>query len=140
MGGRGGASGISAGKGYTKDGTIKLNGQKIKVERMTGMNRYGGSGAIVLEATTDGNGNLTLSYAKETGYRQQNKSTSYAQYELSAGITNRTATGKSTELISNNINWDKVKSVSGKTYGTQSFMRDHGFNWDSSEKKWKRKK
>ena len=140
MGGRGGSSGVSASGAYTRDGTIKLNGEKKYVERLTGMSGYGGNGAVVLEAKTDGNGNLTLSYAQAIGYRQQNKKTSYAQYEISAGLTNRTGSGKSTEITSNNINWDKVKTVSGKTYGTQSFMREDGFTWDSSEKKWKRKK
>lgn len=73
MGGRGSKSGVKASGAYTRDGTIKLNGEKMKVERMTGLSMYGGNGDIVLEATTDGNGNLTLSYAKATGYRQQNK-------------------------------------------------------------------
>ena len=139
MGGRGGSSGMTSNRGYTKDGTIKQNGEKMFAERMTGGNIYG-SQAVVLEATTDGNGNLTLEYAQPVGYRQQNSKTSYAQYELKAGLTNRSPTGKTTEFRSNNIDWDKVKTVSGKTYGTQYFMRQQGFSWDSAEKKWKRKK
>ncbi len=139
MGGRGGSSGIVANRGYTKDGTIKQNGEKMLAERIAGSSAWGGDDSIVLEATTDGNGNLTLSYAKAVGYRQQNSRTSYAQYEISAGITNQSPSGKRIDLKSNNINWEKVKSVSGKTYGTQSFMREQGFTWDSSEKKWKRK-
>ena len=65
MGGRGGSSGMTSNRGYTKDGTIKQNGEKMFAERMTGGNIYG-SQAVVLEATTDGNGNLTLEYAQQT--------------------------------------------------------------------------
>lgn len=140
MGGRGSTSGVRASGAYTRDKTIKLNGEKKYVERLTGMRSYGGDDAVVLEAKTDGNGNLTLSYAQAIGYRQQNKKTSYAQYEISAGLTNRTGSGKSTEITSNNINWDNVKTVSGKTYGTQSFMREHGFTWDSAKKIWVKNK
>lgn len=133
-----GLNGTKANVGYTRDGTIKTQGEPMYAERMTGGNSYG-SQAVVLEATTDGNGNLTLEYAQPVGYRQQNSKTSYAQYELKAGLTDRSPTGKTTEFRSNNIDWDKVKTVSGKTYGTQYFMRQQGFSWDSAEKKWKRK-
>lgn len=141
-GGRGGASGTGANVGYTRDGTIKTNGEKMLVERVTMRGipfRDPYSREVVLEASTDGNGNLTLSYATPVGYREQNSRTSYAQYEISAGITSLGPTGKNIEMKSNNINWDKVKSVSGKTYGTQSFMREHGFDWDREKKIWKKK-
>ena len=137
MGGRGSSSGGRNG-GYSKDGTIKLSGEKKHVERLTGMNRYGGDNSIVLSASTDGRGNITLNYASPVSYREQNSKSTYAQYELTAGLSNRSATGKTTDIESHGINWDKVKSVSGKTYGTQTFMRSKGFSWNKEKKIWEK--
>ena len=106
--------------------------EKMKVERLTGIE----NGAVVLEAKNNGNGNIELVYANPIGYREQNSKATYAQYELVSGLTNRTATGKSMELTSHNINWDEVKSVSGRTYDVRGYLRSKGFRFDGTTKNW----
>ena len=140
-GGFGGGAGGGSGRGSAKektssDGAISYSDRTLKAERITG---YGNSGTV-LEAKTDGKGNLTLEYATPTGYRQQNSKTSYAQYEIKAGITDLNENGKWRDGITSvNINWDKVKTVSGKTYGTQRLMRENGFTWNGTKKIWEKK-
>ena len=134
MGGRGSAGGKLS--NYVSGDKTLLKGDTVRVERLTG--GWYGSDAIVLQAATDGKGNLTLSYADADDYRQQNKRTTYAVYDLQHGITNRSDSGKSTDLKSVNIDWGNVKSVRGKTYGTQSLMREKGFKWDPQNKIWKK--
>lgn len=133
MGGRG----ASLSKGAVSADGVILKGASKHVERVTGMAKYGVQD-LVLEATTDGKGNVTLQYASATGYREQNSRTSYAQYDLKAGITNLRENGNPDDLTSVNINWDKVKTVSGKTFGTQRLMREKGFKWDGAHKIWTR--
>lgn len=135
FGGRGGSWKSGA---ISADGVI-LKGDSMHVERLTGSSFYSSSPQIALEAVTDGKGNLTLKWASESGYREQNSKSTYAQYDIKAGITNLHPQGKHTvDLVSVNINWNKVKTVSGKTYGTQKLMREQGFKWDGAKKIWTR--
>ena len=137
MGGRGSSSG---GSGYSKDGAVKISGETRHIERYAARGWSGGLGndQVVLSATTDGNGNITLGYPKATGYRQQNSKASYAQYDLTAGITDRDAKGKYTDMESFGIKWNNVKSVSGQTYAVKSLLKKEGFKWDSANKRWKK--
>ena len=135
MGGRGGSSGMGGGnsaKRYSGDGAIELTAQPIEVMRDT---RDKG---IVLEATTDNKGNITLKYAEPYEYEKKNSRSSYAKYKLSAGITDMNSSGRNDEIRSVGINWDKVNTVSGKTWGTQYLMKENGFKWDSAKKMWEK--
>ena len=85
----------------------------------------------VLEARSDGNGNLAFSYAKGDSYVKSAPSnrTSYVTFSLLAGALNG---------VSFNIDWSKVKSVSGKTYSIKEELKATGFKWHSDTKKWER--
>lgn len=133
MGGRGGTSGVRG--GGSADGVIQ-SGAKRTIEttyiesRGFSPSRYKDE---VLEATTDGKGNVTFSYAKAESYTKTAKTnkTNYVTYKLNAGAVNG-------ETF--NIDWSKVNSISGQTYNLRSAAKSAGLSWDSAEKKWKRKK
>lgn len=133
MGGRGGKSGILS-KG-SADGTIISNETRtietIYIEgRGFVRGRYKNE---VLEATTDGFGNLTFNYATADSYEKSAKTnkTNYVTYTLKAGAVD----GQTF-----NIDWNKVNSVSGNTYSLRKEAKEAGLSWDEKEKKWKRKK
>ena len=133
MGGRGGASGARG--GGSADGVI-MSGATRKIETVYREARGYQSSYYkdeVLEATTDGNGNVTFSYAKADSYEKTAKTnrTNYVTYTLKAGAVNG-------ETF--NIDWSKVNSISGQTYSLRSAAKSAGLSWDSTEKKWKRKK
>ena len=162
MGGRGSASGRAGGgspiKYKSSDNALyESPNEVLYVERID----YFGSNTDVLNATSDGNGNITLDYARADDFYQQNKRTKYGLYELKTGITNANdihasrldnatygrGTGKSSNVKSENsygdvrsvgIDWDKVKSVSGKTFNIKDMLKHKGFKWNSSEKNWKK--
>ena len=85
----------------------------------------------ILEARTDGNGNLTFSYAQPVSREKTAKTnrTQYLTYEVAHGAVNGQTFG---------INWSKVKSISGQTYNLRNEAKANGLKWDSREKKWKR--
>ena len=133
MGGRGGKSGILS-KG-SADGTIISNETRtietVYREARGYQNSYYKD--EVLEATTDGKGNLTVSYAKADSFEKTAKTnrTNYVTYNIKAGAVNG-------ETF--NIDWSKVNSISGQTYSLKREAKEAGLSWDSAEKKWKRKK
>lgn len=133
MGGRGGTSGVRG--GGSADGVI-MSGATRTIETVYREQRGFSQSYYkdeVLEATTDGNGNVTFSYAKADSYTKTAKTnrTNYVTYTLNAGAVNG-------ETF--NIDWSKVNSISGQTYNLRSAAKNAGLSWDSSEKKWKRKK
>lgn len=86
----------------------------------------------VLEAKETSDGVLELDYATptKTDYRK-NGNIDY-EYDLKCGLyqsSNRSGINSSV-----NIDWDKVQSVSGRTYESQSFLREKGLKWDSEKK------
>ena len=113
-------------------------------------------GEDVLNAKSDGNGNLTLGYATPTQYYDQNSKTSYGLYELKCGITNASDvkrsmndtdyfSGKKSKVKDSNassdvrsvgIDWDKVNSVSGQTYNIKALLKAKGFKWNGAGKNW----
>ena len=133
MGGRGGTSGISG--GGSADGVI-TSGATRTIETVYREARGWQKSYYkdeVLEATTDGKGNVTFSYAKADSYEKTAKTnrTNYVTYTLNAGAVNG-------ETF--NIDWSKVNSISGQTYNLRDAAKSAGLKWDSAEKKWKRKK
>lgn len=87
----------------------------------------------VLEATTDGKGNLTFEYAQPDTKEKTAKTnkTNYLTYNVQAGAVDGKSFG---------INWDKVQSISGQTYSMRAEAKAHGLTWDGATKSWKRKK
>lgn len=94
--------------------------------------RRGYYDAEVLEATTDGKGNLTFDYARPESREKTAKTnkTNYLTYTVQAGAVDGKSFG---------INWDKVNSISGQTYSMRSEAKSHGLSWDGKTKSWKRK-
>lgn len=131
MGGRGGLGGRSSG---SKDGvfsTSKLTEIKTIYRESRGFSSSYYKDEV-LEATTDGKGNVTFDYAKGGSYDKTAKTnrTNYVTFQLKAGAVNG-------ETF--NINWDKVKSISGKTYNLKNVAKAAGLKWDGDTKKWVRK-
>ena len=142
FGGRGGSSGGGGGGGYVKgssDGTLmrakKRTIETTMIERPV-LNRRGwSSGAYkteVLEATTDGKGNVSFSYATPTSNVKAAKTnkTHYLTYELAHGAEDGKTFG---------IDWSKVKSISGQTYSVKDEAKANGLKWDGATKTWRRK-
>ena len=142
MGGRGGAGGAGdRGKsgripaGGSKDGTI-IGGKPREIESYMREAR-GWSPAYhhdeILEAKTDGNGNLTFSYAKADSYEKTAKTnrTVNTKYIIQAGAINGETIG---------IDWSKVQSISGQTYNLRNVAKANGLSWDGKKKQWRRKK
>lgn len=133
--------------------------EDLVVERLT---HSFGSDTDVLEASSDGKGNITLGKATPVEYFEQNKKTTYAVYDVKCGVTNapdvRRAEQSKTfqdrvekygyynakskvqdpdsDVRSAGIDWDKVKTVSGQTYNVKSLLKDKGFKWDKANKVW----
>lgn len=85
----------------------------------------------VLEATTDGSGNVTFEYARGGDYEKRKTNIKgTATFELKAGAVDG-------ETF--NIDWSKVNSVSGKTYSVKEQARAAGLRWDGNTKTWRRK-
>lgn len=136
FGGRGGGSG-GGGGGYVKgssDGTLlRAKKQTIETTMIEGRGwsrtRYKNE---VLEATTDGKGNVAFSYATPTQNVKTAKTnkTHYVTYELAHGAVDGKTFG---------IDWSKVKSISGQTYSVKDEAKDAGLRFDGSTKTWRRK-
>lgn len=127
MGGRGGSSGFSS-----SDGVIQ-NAKPRTIESFYREGRMGLGGGYykkqVLEAKTDGKGNVTFSYATPDTSNQSSRRTTDLTYNLKAGAVDGEVFG---------INWSNVKSVSGQTYGIKSAAKENGLKWDSKTKTWRR--
>lgn len=129
MGGRGGASGISA------SGVIDRRAPERTIEAEYREAR-GRSGSYykdtILEAVDEGNGELAFVYATPESREKTAKTnrTQYLTYKLRAGAENGDVFG---------VNWDNVKSVSGQTYDLRQEIKDRGFRWDGKNKKWVKK-
>lgn len=136
FGGRGGGSG-SAGGGYVKgssDGTL-MRAKKQTIET-TMIEGRGWSRTTykneVLEATTDGKGNLTFGYASPTQNVKTAKTnkTHYVTYEVAHGAVDGKTFG---------IDWSKVNSIGGQTYSVKDEAKAAGLRFDGATKTWRRK-
>ena len=134
MGGRGSSGGGGVGRGGgSKDGTI-IGGKKTHIES-TYIESHGFTRAQykseILEATTDGKGNLTFTYATPTTNTKsaQTNKTHYVTYDLQAGAQDGKTFG---------IDWSKVNSISGQTYSLKTAAKAAGLKWDGKAKQWRR--
>lgn len=129
MGGRGQAGGFRSSV-IGGGNAMEVTNEKSRSSRSSSW-RY-----TVLEASATGNsGELEISYPAVKSYSNPNTNTTVAHYSLKAGIFSKA--GDRT-LRSHNINWDKVKSVSGKTYDIGGFLREKGFRWNRDYKRWEK--
>lgn len=137
FGGRGGGSGGGGAGGMVKgsrDGAL-MRAPKKTIEAIYREAR-GAYGSYykeeVLEAVTDGHGNVTFSYATPVSREKTAKTnrTQYLTYEIAHGAVNGKSFG---------IDWSKVNSISGQTYNMRNEAKANGLKWDAQEKKWKRK-
>lgn len=131
MGGRG----ASGGGGGSSDGVITSN--KVK-EIETTYYRSGSIGGArykneVLEAETDGHGNVTFSYPSQRVFDDPSAKTNKTQtvrYKLKAGAVDGETFG---------IDWSKVQSISGQTFSLRQAAKDAGLKWDGTRKRWVRR-
>lgn len=129
------------GYGETSDGKPYLSSDKATFEDapiqfrrvLSAIVRESGYQETALVAKSDGNGNLTLSYAEADSYEEKNKKTSYANYSISTGITVRER-----DVQSAGIDFSHVRTISGKTYGISPLARQHGFKWNRDKKIWEK--
>lgn len=86
----------------------------------------------VLEASTDGKGNVTFSYATPTSNVKTAKTnkTHYLTYDLAHGAVDGKTFG---------IDWSKVKSISGQTYSVKDEAKAAGLRFDGATKTWRRR-
>lgn len=126
-GGRGGSYGGSSDGVFASNKTTKIETTFIEGRGWT-KGRYKDE---ILEAKTDGKGNVTFGYASGGSFSKTAKTnkTNYVEYNLKAGAVNG-------ETF--NINWSKVNSISGQTYSLRSAAKAAGLKWDGATKTWKR--
>ena len=85
----------------------------------------------VLEAETDGAGNVTFYKAdgEFEGEWNDGNRRKKVTYNLQAGAINGATF---------NIDWDKVKSISGNTYPVKDAAKKAGLKWNRDTKRWER--
>lgn len=94
----------------------------------------------IFQAKSDGNGNLTFSYAKPD---YEDEPHSFGEYYNGKKIWN-VKSGYSVDNVRGGtnvvgINWDNVKSASGKTYELREELKRRGFKWDTKKQSWIKK-
>lgn len=135
MGGRGGSSGMSSGAGANKKSVFDLDAkeQEIKSTYTEDARRpwMGSYNDTVLEARDRGNGEVEFVYAtpdEREKYHKTNR-VQHLTYYLKHGWFNGKTFG---------INWDNVKSISGKTYAIRPEAKEHGFRWNRDKQRWEK--
>lgn len=132
MGGRGGSSGLKP------QNTSAIGGEKpITVDVMYRNGNYYGE---VFSAKQTSDGVLEISYNIDTEWEKESRTTSNVKHTLKAGLYNTSSKvnqyGAYGSYDSHNINWNKVREVSGKTYHLGNFLKEKGFMWDKNKKVW----
>lgn len=128
MGGRGASSGINSG------GVLDRRAEERTIETAYREPNYRGSAYYkdeVLEAVPGGSGEVDFVYATPDNREKTAKTnrTQYVTFKLKSGSVNGESFG---------IKWENVKSVSGQTYNMRDQLKELGFKWDKTGKKWKR--
>lgn len=126
MGKRGSGSGMTT--GGSRDGVIG-NDRPIEIET-TYHPRARAFRDEVLEATTDGAGNLLFTYAKGTYGKPLSKSQTPVTYKVTAGAVNGRIF---------NVNLDKAKTVESTSREMSYTLRKAGFKFNWDDKKWHKK-
>lgn len=92
----------------------------------------------VLEARETKSGELELGYATPTKREQRKNGNIDYEFDLQHGVY--AVSNSSGVSNSVGIDWDKVQTVSGKTYGARRFLEEQGFHYDSEKKIYSRQK
>lgn len=138
MGGRGSSSVRGGGGGNGSADGVLLNNKPVTVTTTfysagsKSGGTYGSYKDEVLEATTDGNGNLSFGYAdwKHSAPSAKTNKTHKAETTITHGAVNGEMVG---------VDLSKAKSVSGKTFNIKSEIKSQGFKWDGKNKMWVKK-
>lgn len=95
--------------------------------------RKGNYGDTVMTAKETSAGNLAFEYAKAefSHDNKPNANTKDVTFSLQHGFVWH---NKDKKFYG--INWDNVKSVSGKTYGFNDELKKLGFKWNGDTKSW----
>lgn len=134
FGGRGSAFN-SSGNAKSRAGIIDPSAEAREIEAVYREARGSYSSYYkneILQASADDHtGELTFDYATPEKREKTSKTnkTQYLTYKVKAGAEDGDTFG---------INWDKVKSVSGQTYGIRAELKERGFKWDGKTKKWRK--
>ena len=83
-----------------------------------------------ISAGKNGDISFSVSYGKKVG--GSNKYPTYKHEEVGAYYMTKT----NGEVEQRGINWNNVKSVSGKTYDIKDNLKQLGFQWDRNSSKW----
>ena len=130
FGGRGSALNAAGSAKKNRGGIIDPSAEPREIEAVYRESRgYYGSyykNEILQASADDRTGELSFDYA--THEKRENK-TQYLTHKLNAGAEDGDTFG---------INWDKVKAVSGQTYGIRAELKERGFKWDGKTKKWRK--
>lgn len=131
--------------GFDKNGSANRNSaigneKPITVDVMYRNGAYYGE---VFKATENGDGIIKISRNQDTEWEKESRTTSTVHHTLSSGLYSDSkrvdSSGAYSSYASHNINWDKVKEVSGDTYHLRRLMREKGFEWDKNKKAWVKK-
>lgn len=108
--------------------------QEAKFVKMRNQYKYNTKGpdVEVYQATSDGKGNITFNYAKpekreETNHKYGEWFDVKQTYNVNSGYMIRGGT-----ITYAGIDWNNVKSVSGKSYGIKDELKKRGFKWDGN--------
>jgi hypothetical protein len=134
--GGGGAGGMTRGS-RSNSGVL---GNESPIEITNEKSRSGGNNwkkrVFEASAAEGTDGVLNLDYANPKSYKQINNNTTQGQFSINAGIYDVSNSGR---LVSHNIDWSKVKEVTGRTYEIKDFLKSSGFSFNPSSKTWVKK-
>lgn len=118
MGGRGSAGGGGGSGVFGREKPLKVETRYIEAR---GFNK-GRYTDTVLQAVDKGNGEVELVYASADSYSKTAKTnkTNYVTYTLDHGFVNSEP---------HNINFEKVKVFSGKTYDVKEELKRRGYKF-----------
>lgn len=134
----GGGGGGASTPAYTNsDNTVRVMSPETIETTVGGNIRVG-----VFDAKSVGNGEISVA---EANYRVDRDASS-RKYEvrtyetkgayIDVGGDSGSYSDNRDGTTSKGIDWDNVKAVSGGTYSMRTFLKNKGFKWDNSNKKW----
>lgn len=124
---------LKEGSPFVDEGKVSLS-SRYRPLGIQGLSNYNNT---VLEATYEGDGEISLSRPTPTSSTRSGTTTKY-EYELSTGVySTRNRPGANASI---GIDWDKVKVVSGSTFEARDLLGEKGFFYDSDKKLYTRQR
>lgn len=90
----------------------------------------------IYEASQVSADEIKIGYATADEYEQVSTSFQKRTYRLPQGIYANAKRKDEDAYESHNINWDAVRTVSGKTYDISGFLRKKGYKWNREIRAW----